>query len=162
LFLEEEWDINVHRATVGRLLQKKRVTRKQGELIGPRSQCLRTECQAKIQDVTTEHLIFCDESIFKAQSAWRCMGYGPIGEACRWSEDMRRDNTYSILPAYIVDGYLPCIDIKQGFFNGEDRGESYNDRHVRIHVEFTQISYPLSPMHRSKVVSSLCLHILEC
>ncbi len=75
---------------------------------------------------------------------------------------MRRDNTYSILPAYIVDGYLPCIDIKQGFFNGEDRGESYNHRHVRIHVEFIQISYPLSPMHRSKVVSSLCLHILEC
>jgi len=120
LFLEEEWEIYVHKSTVCRLLRKERITRKQSELIGPRSQPLRTKWQAKMLDVTAEQLIFCDESIFKAQLAWRCMSYGPIGEACRWNEDMRRGNTYSILPAYTVDGYLPCTDIKEGFFNGED------------------------------------------
>ena len=33
---------------------------------------------------------------------------------------MRRGETYSILPAYIVDGYLPCTGLKKGFFNKED------------------------------------------
>lgn len=79
LFMEEEWDITVHRSTISRLLKQARISHKKGELIGPRSQTLRNEWQARMQDVTAEQLVFIDESIFKAQSAWRCMGYGPIG-----------------------------------------------------------------------------------
>ena len=80
IFLEEEWEIYVHRSTVARLLKKEQISRKKGELIGPRSQLLRSDWQTRMQDVVAEQLVFCDESIFKAQSAWRCMGYGPIGE----------------------------------------------------------------------------------
>ena len=101
LYLEEEWDIHVHKSTVCRLLKRERITHKKGALKGPQSQPLRTEWQAKMQDVTADQLVFCDESIYRAQSAWRCMGYGPIGEATRWGEDMRRGLTYSILPTYI-------------------------------------------------------------
>ena len=30
---------------------------------------------------------------------------------------MRKGDTWSILPAYTVDGYLPCTGIKQGYYN---------------------------------------------
>ena len=67
-------------------------------------------------DVRAEQLVFLDESIFKEQNGWRCMGYGPIGNPLRWSEDMRRGNTWSFLAVYTVDGYLPCNSVREGFF----------------------------------------------
>ena len=33
---------------------------------------------------------------------------------------MRQGDTWSILPAYTVSGYLPCTGIKKGFYNTED------------------------------------------
>ena len=32
---------------------------------------------------------------------------------------MRRGDTWSILPAYTTEGYLPCTSIRLGYFNGE-------------------------------------------
>ena len=46
-----------------------------------------------MQDVTAEKLIFIDESLLKAQTGWRCLAYGPIGQAARWEDDMRRGDT---------------------------------------------------------------------
>ena len=119
MFLAEEWDIYVHRSTVGRLLKESRLSHKKGERMGPQSQFLRTAWQAFMHDVTAEQLVFIDESLFKAQTGWRCLAYGPIGQAVRWQDDMRRGDTWSILPAYTVDGYLPCTGIKKGYYNGE-------------------------------------------
>ena len=47
------------------------------------------------------------------------MAYEPIDEDVRWHDDIRRDNTYSVLSAYTVDDYLPCIDIKKSYYNDE-------------------------------------------
>jgi len=47
------------------------------------------------------------------------MAYGLIGSPAQYADDMARGNTWSILPAYTVDGYLPCIGIQLGFFNGD-------------------------------------------
>jgi len=45
------------------------------------------------------------------------MAYSPIGQRARWSDNMRRGRTWSILPTYTVDGYLPCTSIREGFLN---------------------------------------------
>ena len=73
-----------------------------------------------MKDFTAEQLVILDESIFKLQTGWRCMAYGPIGQEVRWSQDVRRGATYSILPAYTDDGFLPCTGIKEGFYKSDE------------------------------------------
>jgi hypothetical protein len=41
-------------------------------------------------DMTAERLVFIDEPLFKAQSGWRTMAYGPIGEAVVYQENITR------------------------------------------------------------------------
>jgi transposase len=120
LFLEEEWDIRVNRSTVSRLLQRNKLRNKKGQRIGhTQSQALRVAWQAQMHDISAEQMVFIDESLFKQQTGWRLMAYGPIGSPARYADDMARGNTWSILPAYTVDGYLPCTGIRLGFFNGD-------------------------------------------
>ena len=120
MFLEEEWDIRVNRSTVSRLLQRNKLRNKKGQRIGhTQSQALRVAWQAQMHDISAEQMVFIDESLFKQQTGWRLMAYGPIGSLARYADDMARGNTWSILPAYTVDGYLPCTGIRLGFFNGD-------------------------------------------
>ena len=51
---------------------------------------------------------------------WRSMAYSPIGSPARYQGDMRRGDTYSVLPANTTSGYLPCTGIKQGYYNKVD------------------------------------------
>ena len=67
-----------------------------------------------------EQLIFIDESLSKLQTMWRCMAYAPIGDPARYHGDIRRGDTYSVLPAYTTAGYLPCTGIKQCYDSKED------------------------------------------
>lgn len=118
MFLEEEWSLTVSQPTISRLLKEHRISQKKGQRVGhTQSRQLRVAWQASMLDFTAEQLIFVDESIFKQQTGWRSMAYGPIGEAVRYSDDMTRGDTWSICPAYTVDGYLPCTAIRQGYFN---------------------------------------------
>jgi transposase len=120
IFLEEEWGITVNKSTICRLLKKHRISNKKGQRLGhTQSQSLRTAWQSLMLDVTAEQLVFLDESIFKQQTGWRLMAYGPIGQPARYSDDMTRGETWSILPAYTTEGYLPCTGIRKGFFNGD-------------------------------------------
>ncbi len=120
-FLKEEWDIEVHRSTIGRALKKAGISRKKGQRIGDtQSEELRVAWQAFASQVKAEQLVFIDESLFKLQTMWRSMAYAPIGDPARYHGDMRRGDTYSILPAYTTAGYLPCTGIKQGYYNKED------------------------------------------
>ena len=48
------------------------------------------------------------------------MAYAPIGHPARWPDDLTRGKTWSILPAYTIDGYLPCIGIREGYYKRED------------------------------------------
>lgn len=70
-------------------------------------------------DLIAEQLVFLDEALFKMQTGWRCMAYGSIGDRVVREDDMRRGDTWSILPVYTVDGYLPCTSIRLGYLNGE-------------------------------------------
>ena len=83
-FLEEEWDIQTTKTTVARLLKADRQSKKKGSRNGPRSDMLRADWQTFMLDVTAEQLVFLDESLFKAQTGWRCMAYSPIGSEARW------------------------------------------------------------------------------
>ena len=120
IFLEEEWRIRVSQPTISRLLKVNKISLKKGQRIGQnQSLMLRNSWQAFMHEVTAEQLVFLDESIFKEQTGWRCMAYAPIGQPARWSDDMTRGKTWSILPAYTIDGYLPCTSIREGYYNQE-------------------------------------------
>jgi hypothetical protein len=118
IFLEEEWGIAVTQSTISRLLKKHCISNQRGQRVGyTQSQSLRTAWQAFMQDVTAEQLVFLDKSIFKQQTGWRLMAYGPIGHSARYLDNMTRGDTWSILLAYTTKVYLPCTGIWQGFFN---------------------------------------------
>lgn len=51
---------------------------------------------------------------------WRSIAYAPIGDPARYHGDMRRGDTYSILPAYTTEGYLPCTGIKKGYYSKDE------------------------------------------
>jgi transposase len=119
-FLKEEWEIEVHRSTIGRALKKAGISRKKGQRIGPRSEELRVAWQAFASQVKAEQLVFIDESQFKLQTMWRSMAYAPIGDPARYRGDMTRGDSISVLPAYTTAGYLPCTGIKKGYYNKED------------------------------------------
>ena len=70
-------------------------------------------------DLTAEQLVFLDEALFKMQTGWRCMAYDPIGQRVIREDDLRTGDTWSILPAYTTEGYLPCTSIRLDYFNGE-------------------------------------------
>ena len=120
LFLVEEWGIQASQSAVVWLLKRARIGNKRGQRVGhTQSQPLRVAWQAQMQDLTAEQLVFIDESLFKQQTAWRLMAYGPIGSPARYADDTARGNTWSILPAYTIDRYLPCTGIHLGFFDGD-------------------------------------------
>ena len=69
--------------------------------------------------LTAEQLVFLDESLFNETTGWRHNAYAPVGQPARYYASRRRGHSWSVLPAYTVDGYLPCIGVKEGWFNGE-------------------------------------------
>ena len=119
LFLEEEWNIYVNRSTVSRLLKKERINLKKAQRVGNQSQELVDSWRSWILYITAEQLVFIDESIFKRQTGWRAMAYTPIGYPARYTNDIRRGESWSILPVYTTEGYLPYTAVRQGYFNQE-------------------------------------------
>ncbi|ORX93645.1 hypothetical protein BCR34DRAFT_499770, partial [Clohesyomyces aquaticus] len=67
-----------------------------------------------------EDLVFLNKSIFNKKTSWRHKAYRPIGHISQYTQDITRGKTWAILPAYIINGYLPCIGIKEGYFNYEE------------------------------------------
>ena len=119
-WLEEEWQIELSRSGLSEILKKEGITRKKGQRLGPQSPILRTAWQADMGNYLAYQLVFVDESLFKAQSGWRLMAYGPVGEPVRYHADINRGETWSVLPAYTTNGYLPCTTIKKGYFKGDE------------------------------------------
>lgn len=108
-FLEEEWALSVHKSTISRFLKRNGWSRKKGQRLPyGRSEDLRARWQADMNHYTADQLVFLDESIFKLQTGWRAYAYAPIGDPARWSDNCKRGDTWSILPAYTTTGYLPC------------------------------------------------------
>lgn len=106
-FLWEEWGIMVHRSTVSRLLRRRKVNHKKGQRIGgdPRqSEELRSHWLAGMVDVLAEQLVYVDESMFNQMTGWRHRAYAPIGHPARYHADRTRGHSWSVLPAYTIDG----------------------------------------------------------
>ena len=119
-YLWEEWGINVHRATISRTLKRLRLSHKLGQRVGYRqNEELRLNWIADLLHTTAEQLVFVDETMFNETTGWRHMVYAPVGEPGRYHADPTRGQHWSVLPAYTVDGYLPCTGFKQGWFNAE-------------------------------------------
>ena len=118
-WLKEEWNIDISQPRLSAVLKEHGISRKKGERLGPQSLQLRIPWQADMGNFLAHQLVFIDESLFKAQSCWRLMAYGPIGEPVRYHADINRGDRWSILPAYTLGGYLPCTAIRRGYFNGE-------------------------------------------
>ena len=118
-YLWEEWDLDVHRSTVGRFLKRVRWSAKKGRRVGDRQNAeLRLAWIAGLLNITAEQIVAVDESNFNEATGWRRQVYAPIGQPGRYHGDVTRGKSWSVLPAYTVDGYL-TVGIKEGYFSGE-------------------------------------------
>ena len=119
-FLWEEWGLYVSIPTVSRILKRNRLSDKQAQRVGHRqNEELRLAWIASLLDVTAEQLIFIDEIMFNEAIRWRHTIYASTGEPERYHADPTRGRSWSVLPAYTVDGYLPCTAIREGWFSAE-------------------------------------------
>ena len=120
-YLWEEWGLHVHRSTISRILKRRRWSEKKGRRVGERqNEDLRMHWIAELLDVVAEQLVYVDESLFNETTGWRHRSWAPIGHEGRYHASRRRGHSWSVLPAYTLDGYLPCTAIKEGWFNGEE------------------------------------------
>ncbi len=108
------------RVTVQRFLKRMNWSRKKSQRMGDRqSNELRLVYRAESIHWMAEQLVFIDESLFNETTGWRQYTYAPVGQPGRYYASRRRGHSWSVLPAYAINGYLPCIVIKEGWFNAE-------------------------------------------
>src|SRR6266480_212487 len=113
-----ECRVRVSQSSISRLLKKENWNRKAMRLISlSRSEDLRDAYREQIRQFTADELVFIDESIFSEKTGWRHRAYGPLGEEARYSADIRRGKSWSILPAYTLRyGYLDCVGIRESYY----------------------------------------------
>lgn len=116
-----ERGVHVHRSTISRLLKDRGWSERALRPISIlRNEELRESYRACMRQFNAADLVFLDESIFNEKTGWRHKAYAPIGFTNRYFQDVRRGKTWAILPAYTVNGYLPCTGIKEGYYNNEE------------------------------------------
>ncbi|KAF9730160.1 hypothetical protein PMIN01_12093 [Paraphaeosphaeria minitans] len=120
-WLSVERGIFITQSTISRLLKREGWGRK---TLRPyaidRNEELRGYYRDSMRRYAAEDVVFLDESIFNEKTGWRHHAYAPIGEEMRYTQDIKRGKTWAILPAYTVDGYLPCTGIKEGYYSREE------------------------------------------
>jgi transposase len=120
-WLLEERGVIVSQATVSNIIRRNHWSRQTISLISNRrDEELRKAYLEDMLSYPAEDLIFIDESLFNKKTGWRSKAYAPIGSPARYVADIDRGTTYSILPAIDIDGYLPGVGIKEGYFSRED------------------------------------------
>jgi DDE superfamily endonuclease len=80
---------------------------------------LRRAYLAEMAHIEEEQMVFLDESLFNEVTGWRLMAWAPIGVEGRYLGDRTRGSTRSVLAAYSTTGYLPCVVVREGYFNAE-------------------------------------------
>ncbi len=65
-------------------------------------------------------MIFLDEVLFNEITGWRAMIWASIGKTTRYIGDRNRGYSWNLLTEYIVDDYLPCYKIKEGYYNKKE------------------------------------------
>jgi len=120
-FLLEERCVDVTIGRISQVLKAHNWTRKSLKLSSSdRSKELRESYKYDMQAFAADDLVFIDESIFNEKTGWRQKAYAPIGSEARYQTNIGRGNTWSVLPAMTLDGYLRCTSIKQGYMSTED------------------------------------------
>ena len=133
-FIWDTFDVLVSESAIGRLLRKKKWTRKLVQISQKvlwtiidvqlqkraveRSQELRDDWIRKLLQWDGEQLVFIDESAANEKSAHRKYGWAPIGSTPHVDMSTKRSERWSILPAYTSDG-LMAWDIVHGSFDKE-------------------------------------------
>lgn len=64
-------------------------------------------------ELRADQLVCVDETFFNKRSGWKRAVYALIGYDGYYHHDVRIGKTWSILPAYTVDGYFSGVDIKK-------------------------------------------------
>jgi transposase len=85
-----------------------------------RNEQLRESYRNGMRRFAADDLVFLDESIFNEKTGWRHHAYAPVGHEARYAQDLKRGDTWAILPAYTHRGYLPCTGIKEGYYSREE------------------------------------------
>jgi transposase len=120
-WLVVERGVQVSIATVSSLLKANQWSSKSLKLQSDRQDdVLRTEYVQDMRKYAADDLIFLDETLVNEKTGWRTRGYAPIGSPARYRANIDRGKTFSVLPALDIDGYLPCTEIKRGYFNREE------------------------------------------
>src|SRR6202044_2459594 len=81
---------------------------------------LRQAFLVEMLNFAADRLVFIDESICNEKTGWRKRGRAPMGKPAVVRANIDRGKSWSILPAYTIDGYLPCTGIKEGYYNQEE------------------------------------------
>lgn len=119
--LWEEFAIMVYQSTISRAVAAGRHSRKIAQRMSDQQNDeLRRDWQAQYMEYTAEQFVFLDETLVNEATGWRHYAYAPVGQPGRYRADRTRGTSWSVLPAYTIDGYLPCTGIKEGWFNGEE------------------------------------------
>jgi len=120
-WLEEERERIVSTSTISRMLKRNSWSRKSLQVISQsRSSVVRSIYLNDMAQYTAEEMVFLDETIFTEKTGWRAKAYAPIGEAARYSTSVRRGKTYSCLAAMGIGGWLPCWELREGYWKHED------------------------------------------
>jgi hypothetical protein len=69
-------------------------------------------------------LVFLDEPIFNEKIGWRYHGNAPVGDEVLYDADIIKGKCRAICSAMTLDGWLPCIGVKEGYFKEDDFFES--------------------------------------
>ena len=74
---------------------------------------------AFLQEMSNFDLVFLDESIFNEKTGWRHRAYAPVGHEPPYVANVRRGDTYAIIAAMTLNGWLPCTAVKRGYYSKE-------------------------------------------
>jgi transposase len=120
-WLEQERDLAVDRSTISKLLKRRKWNQKELRRISmTRSVDSRTAYRRDISQFDDKDLVFLDESIFNEKTGWRHRAYAPVGHLARYTMDLKRGKTWAIIAAMTLDGWLPCTEMKEGYFKTAD------------------------------------------
>lgn len=120
-FVWEEHGIQASQSTISRLLKRLNLSRKASRRVSSQeNESLRRAWRDQMADVRADQLICVDEASFHERSGWRRAVYAPVGNDGRYCLNATVGKTWSILPAYTSDGYLPCTGIREGQYSAEE------------------------------------------
>ncbi len=117
-FLWKEWELNVHQFTILRILKRRRWSNKKKQCVNIRQNDeLHLNWVVNLLQLTTEQLVFVDETLFNETTRWRHQVYASVDESAHYQVSRKRKHCWSILSTYMINDYLFCINIREDWFN---------------------------------------------